>query len=228
LRIDSICLRRNHSRCWRSAPDWDVVADALAHLQLGEPLALERERLLEALGYVERLQQLDLLREGDVRRVAGGVGERAGLGDRAHERGDAPVVAAQLEQLLDDGAVLALEVARAAVDRLRVRAVLDLDVEAPVGGGLRGAGDAAVQAVQHHGARATGQAHVLDDVGDGADARERMLVTGDEQDALLLADVDRQRERHVREHDGVLERDQQESAHEVGSLPRRLTVRKQV
>ena len=41
----------------------DVVADALAHLQLGEPLALEAQGELEALDDVERLEQLDLLLE---------------------------------------------------------------------------------------------------------------------------------------------------------------------
>ena len=87
----------------------DVVADAPAHLELGQALALEAQRQLEALGDVERLEQLDLVLVGDVGRVAGGVGERAGLGDRAHEGGDAPVVAAQLEDLLDHRAVLALE-----------------------------------------------------------------------------------------------------------------------
>ena len=41
----------------------DVVADAAAHLQLGEPLALERDGELEPLDDVERLEQLDLLLE---------------------------------------------------------------------------------------------------------------------------------------------------------------------
>jgi hypothetical protein len=59
----------------------------------------------------------DLVLEGDVGRVADRVGQRAGLGDRAQERADALVGAAQLEDLLDDGAVLALEVAGAPVDR---------------------------------------------------------------------------------------------------------------
>ena len=62
LRIDSICLRRTYSRCCLRA-GLDVVADALAHLQLGEPLALELERELEPLDDVERLEQLDLLLE---------------------------------------------------------------------------------------------------------------------------------------------------------------------
>src|SRR5207245_227540 len=89
----------------------DVVADAPAHLQLGEPLALEAKGELEPLDDVDGLEQLHLLLEGEVGRVARGVRERARLGDRADEGRDAPVVAAQLEDLLDDGAVLGLELA---------------------------------------------------------------------------------------------------------------------
>ena len=126
----------------------DVLLDAPAHLHQREPLALELERELEALAHVDGLEQLDLLLEGEVGRVAGGVGERAGLGDRADEGGDAAVVAAQLEDLLDDGAVLALELADAAVGRLLVGPLLDLDEEASLRVGRRGAGDAAVQAVR--------------------------------------------------------------------------------
>ena len=63
----------------------DVVADAAAHLQLGEPLALELEGELEPLDDVDRLEQLDALGEADVGRVGARVGERAGLGDRAQE-----------------------------------------------------------------------------------------------------------------------------------------------
>ena len=48
----------------------DVVADALAHLHLGEPLALEAHGELEPLDDVDGLEQLDLLLEGQVGRVA--------------------------------------------------------------------------------------------------------------------------------------------------------------
>ena len=56
----------------------DVLADAAAHLQLGEPLALQAQRQLEPLDDVDRLEQLDLVGEADVGRVGGGVRERAG------------------------------------------------------------------------------------------------------------------------------------------------------
>ena len=132
-----------------------------------------------------RLQQLDLLLVVEVGRVAGGVGERAGLGDAAQERGDAAVVAAQLEDLLDDRAVLALELAGLAVRRAgRVGALLDLDEQAPVGHRVRGAGDAAVQALERDGAGAAGQTDVVGDLGDGADGGELVLVTGNEQDRV--------------------------------------------
>ena len=102
----------------------DVLADPMTDLQLGQALTLKPQRELEPLDHVHRLEQLDPLLEGDLGRVSGGIGERADLTDRAHEGGDAPVVAAQLQDLLDDGAVLALELAGLHAGRLLVRAAL--------------------------------------------------------------------------------------------------------
>ena len=79
----------------------------------------------------------DALRERDVGRVARSVRERAGLGDRAQERADALVGVAQLEDLLHDGAVLALELACLHGRRVLVGPLLDLDAEAAVGVGVR-------------------------------------------------------------------------------------------
>ena len=92
----------------------DVVADLAPHLQLGQALALQLDRQLEAGGDVDRLQQAQLALVGDVGGEAGGVGQRARLLDRAQEGGDAAVVAAQLEDLLDHGAVFARQLARCA------------------------------------------------------------------------------------------------------------------
>ena len=119
-----------------------------AHLQLGEPLALELERELEPLDDVDRLEQLDALREADVGRVGARVGERAGLGDRAQELADAVVGVAQVEDLLDDGAVLALELARLDGRRVLVGPLLDLGAEPAERVGVGGADDAAVQALE--------------------------------------------------------------------------------
>ena len=185
----------------------DVLADALADLQLGEPLALELQRQLEPLGDVERLQQLDLLLVGEVRAVAAGVGEGARLGDAADECRDTAVVAAQLEDLLDHRAVLALEVAGATVDRGLVRSLLDLDIEAAVGHRVSRAGDPAVKSLKRDGVGAAGQPNAIGDLGNGAGVGKVRLVVGDKEDALLLADVNGERERHPREDDDVVEGD---------------------
>ncbi len=105
-------------------------------------------------------------------------------------------------------AVLALELARASVDGHLVGALVDLDAQLAVGAGLGGADQGAVQAGERDGAAAAGEAHVLGDLGDRADLEELVLVARHEHDALVVADVDRERDAHVGEHDGVVERDQ--------------------
>ena len=136
----------------------DVVADAAAHLQLRQPLALELEGEREALGDVERLEDADLLIDGQVGAVAGRVGQRAGLDDGAQERRDALVGAALLEDLLDDRAVLALELARAPVDGLVVGVLLDLGAQAFDARLGRADDRAAVQALERDAPAAAGQA----------------------------------------------------------------------
>src|SRR5829696_5326124 len=191
----------------------DVLADLLAQLELREPLALDLDGELDALRDVERLEHAHLLLEGDVGRVADRVGQRAGLDDRAQERRDALVGAAQLEDLLDDGAVLALGDARAAVDRDVVGMLGHLDAQAAGGIGVGGAGDAARDAGEGDGAAAAGQAHAVGDLGDRAHGGEFAFVAGDEQDARLVADVDGERDVHRGEDDGVIEGYEEESGH---------------
>ena len=85
LRIASICRRRKYSRCCFCAPDSTSSRIRLRTLQFGQPLLLEPHRQRQPLDDVERFEQLDLLVDVEVRRVAGRVGQRAGAGDRSHE-----------------------------------------------------------------------------------------------------------------------------------------------
>ena len=112
-----------------------------------------------------------------------------------------------LEDLHDHGAILSLEVHRAAAWRGDVGLLLDVDHEM-AGGAAGGAGHAAVEAVQHDGAAAAGQAHLLRHLGDDADRRVLRLVARDEEDALGVADLERQRDGHGGEDDCLFERDQ--------------------
>ena len=148
LRIDSHLLAQEVLALLALGAGLDVVADPLADLQLGEPLALEAERELQALSHVERLQQLDLLLIGEVGGVSARVGERAGLGDRAHEAGDAAFGVADVQDLLNHCAVLAVQVAGLPVDGDGIGAFLDVDEQPAVGEGLGGAGDSAMQALE--------------------------------------------------------------------------------
>ena len=72
---------------------------------------------------------------------------------------------------------------------------------------------AAVQADEVDGAAAAGQADALAHLGDGADLRVLALVARHEQHALLVADVDGDRDVHVREDDEVVQRYEQQRAH---------------
>ena len=139
----------------------DVVADAPPHLQLGEPLALELEGELQPFDDVDRLEQLDALRERDVGRVRARIGERTGLRDRAQELADAVVRPAQVEDLLDDGAVLPLELARLHGRRILVGLLLDLGAEPAERVAVGGADDGAVQTLEGDGAAAAGDADVV-------------------------------------------------------------------
>ena len=132
--IDSICLRRKYSRCCLSAP-----SRTSSRILRRSCSSVSRSRWRRTASSSRSVtssvsRTLDLLLERDVGRVADRVGQRAGLADRAQPRADALVDAAQLEDLLDHGAVLALEVARAAVDGDVVGRLGHLDR----GGGRRG------------------------------------------------------------------------------------------
>ena len=139
---------------------------------------------------------------------AGGVGQRAGLLDRAQEGGDATVVAAQLEDLLDHGAVLAGELAGVLVVGVAVVDLLDLDVQGAV---VVHVVAAPAMPRCRPTTVATGtprrETAVLDHLGDDADAAELAVTAGDEEDALVLADVDRQGRGDGREDDRVVESD---------------------
>jgi hypothetical protein len=86
--------------------------------------------------------------------------------------------------------------------------------------GARGAGLAARDALELDRVTAAGQADGVDDLGDRPHARVFAVVAGDEQDALLVADFDRQRHVHRREDDGVVEGDQQQRGHSSCPLSR--------
>ena len=201
-----------YSRCCFSTPGLDVLLDALPHLHERQPLALKFEGELESLADVDRLEQLHLLLEREVRRVAGRVGERAGLADRADERRDTTVVA---------------PAARGSPRRrrgTRARARGCCRPRARRSGRSSTStksrpceSDAAAPATPRcRPSRATarpppGRRIRSVTCGDGPDLRVLVVVLGHEQHAILVADVDGEGDVHVGEDDDVFQRDEQKA-----------------
>ena len=80
-----------------------------------------------------------------------------------------------------------------------------------------------MQPVEHDRAAAAREADLLDHLGDGADGGVFVLVNGREENLLLAARVDGQRDRHVGEDDVVFQRDEQHLAQ--AESPIRVTLR---
>src|SRR5439155_4470233 len=166
--------------------------------------------------------------------IAGRVRQRAGLADRAQERADTLVGVTQLEDLLDHGAVLELELLDAPRAGLVVGTLLVVDAQPVLGIRRRGADHAPVGAREGDGAAAAGQAHPVDYLGDCPDLGVVVLMARHEQHLVLVADLDGQRDGHVREDDGVFQGDEQEvaqryilqSVYQVSKLYRRLRNRR--
>ena len=66
-----------------------------------------------------------------------------------------------------------------------------------------------------HGARTARQADAIAHLSDGADRGELLPVTRHEQHSLFLTDVHGERDRHAREDDEVVQRDQKKATHQV-------------
>ncbi len=122
---------------------------------------------------------------GDVGAEPGRVGQRARLLDRAQEGGDAAVVAAQLEDLFDHGAVLARQLLGVLVVGMAVVDLLHVDAQRlalALVAGDGGAGESAVQADHGRRGRAAARVAALDHLGDDADAAELAVAAGQQED----------------------------------------------
>ena len=72
-----------------------------------------------------------------------------------------------------------------------------------------------MQPLQRDRPATAGEPHAVGDLGDRTDAGEVLLVLGNQQHALLIAGFDRQRERHTREDDHVLQGHKKKATHQI-------------
>ena len=167
---------------------------------------LEPQREREPLDDVQRLEELALLREVQIGRVAGRIGQRAGIRDPAHEFANPSVVTTQLEDLVHHRAVFALQLLGQDAGGPLVRPGVNLHAEHAVGVGAARAGDGAVQACERDRESAPGKPHAFRDVRDDADARVGMVVPGNQQDLVVAPDIHRKRDRHPGKYHRVFHR----------------------
>src|SRR4030095_2231740 len=153
-----------------------IVVDAFAHLELGEPFPLELQRELEPFDHIERLEQLTLLCEVQIRGITGRVSEGTCLGNRPHERADPTVVTSQFEDLVDDGPIFTLQLVRQSARGRLVGARFDVDAQHAVGIGRCRARNSAVKRGQRRRNPTAGQTYALRYFRHHTDARDAIVL----------------------------------------------------
>ena len=163
----------------------DLGPHLLAHRCVGEDVLGPSDQASEALLDVERLQHLELLLDAEVRRVAGEVGQVAGVTNRAH-RLDGAARATQLQEVLDERAVFARQLA-SGVGGVAVRKRFDLYPERAADVRLSATETRTVQSLEDRHLGTGWQLPGLDDLRNGADPGEPAADAGDEQDQVVAA-----------------------------------------
>ena len=170
-----------------------------------------RDHGLEPLLDVRGLEELPLALQGEVRRVAGGVRDRARVGHLVDLVDDLPGLAA-LEHGDDEPLVLLGQLAGVLGDV--VLGGLDLDPEGRAGAGDAAADPGAPVGLEDRGGCPTAEAAHALDAGDHAVGGVAVLEPGGDQDAAVAAGpgrvhrglgglVELERHDHAREHDEV-------------------------
>ena len=162
----------------------NVLTDLVGDLDLGEVLPRPSDQGLQPQLHVRRLQQLPLAVHREVRRVAGGVGDRGRVGHLVHRVDDLPGLA-PLEHGDDQGLVLVGELVGTLGDVVVDR--LDLDPQGRSGPGDTGADPAAALGLQDgRGATPAETAEPLDG-GNHAVRRVAILEPGGDEEPAIAA-----------------------------------------
>ena len=189
----------------------DVLTDLVGELDLGEVLPRPADQGLEPRLHVGGLEQLPLAVHREVRRVAGGVGDRSRVGHLVDRVDDLPGLA-PLEHGDDQPLVLLGELAGPVGDVLVDR--LDLDPQRRTRPGHAAADPAAALGLEHGCGAAAAEAADLLDGGDHAVRRVAVLEPRGHEEPAIAARaggvdggpgglVELDRHHHARQHDEV-------------------------
>ena len=163
----------------------DVLADGLGHVQLGQVVAGPADRQLQPLRHIGGLQQGELLLGGQVRGVAGPVGDHRRVVELFEGIDHLPQAA--LAEHADDQGLVLLGQLRGAAAQAGLLDHSALDPQRRAGPG-RARADPDTGHATHHRARLTARqpANLLDN-GQRADARQAALGQPGHQQHLCLA-----------------------------------------
>jgi hypothetical protein len=151
---------------------------------------LETQCKLQSLDYIESFEHFDLLGDIEVRRVAGCIRESTHVGDRADESTEATIVAAELEDFLNYGAILALEFMSEHGWRDHVRTLFDIHAQTTVTVGFCGARDCPVQTKKRYGDASTWKLDTLGNFGNDANLGVPAAMTWHKQHLLVATRIE--------------------------------------
>src|SRR6185295_12168198 len=107
--------------------------------------------------------------EIEIRRIAGSVRQRSHVGDGSNKAFETTVVAAEVEDFLDDGAVLLFQLVRLGWSGDDVRAFFDIHAKPAIRIGLSRARDTAMQSLDRDGKSSSRQLDALGHFRDDSD-----------------------------------------------------------
>jgi len=193
----------------------DLGADLVLERRFGQDVAGPGDQHLEPFLHVEGFEHLDLALQGEVRRVAGHVGKLARFvdgTDHLHRLGRA----ADLQQVLDQRAVLASQQMGSLAERIALGYGLRQDSQRGPGSGGGAPHAGPVKALKDGHFDPIGQFARVLDASHGPEAGVTSLDPRDEEDevafrarrancGLGLVPLERDGHHHVREHDPIVQ-----------------------
>ena len=141
-----------------------------------------------------------------------------GCRDRSHKRAETAVVAAQFEDLLHNRPILAFQFARDRRRRNDVRTFLDIHSETAIRIGLSCAGYSSMETHERDGKSTSRQLDAFRHFRDHSDLCVLVAVPRHQENMLVVAGIERQRDWHSRENHRVIQRNERKSCHKANHM----------
>src|SRR6266704_5743228 len=133
--------------------------------------------------------------------------------DRSHKPAEPAVVAAQFEDLLDNCPILAFQFADLSRRRNDVRPFLDIYSEAAVRVSLSRTGYSSMETIERDGKSTSWEVDAFGHFRNNSDLCVRVAVPRHQENMLVSAGIERQRDGHPGENHRVIQSNERNSCH---------------